>query len=326
MAGSGQQGEGTSHESRTPADSSMKGGRQVGDGDLTSRLVVGTVQLGLPYGRHRTSPVMSEAAAFRILDAAWSLGIRAFDTAEAYGSSAARLRAWSEARGNSDSLEVITKCRVDFPGQPLQALEESAHLALSRFGGIRRLVLLTHGSVGADRWPAVLAAATKHHAAAGQSVYSADEVRAACELAGAERLQVPGNVLDSRAIRARGNSSVFLDVRSIYLQGVLLEDPRQAELRVPGSAGIVTAIQAAAAALNTAVGPLLVASILRMIGPGDRLVIGVHDVTELGVLPAAFEIPDDTVQQFREEINYLMEDPALSFILDPRQWSSQLVG
>jgi hypothetical protein len=88
----------------------------------------------------------------------------------------------------------------------------------------------------------------------------------------------------------------------------------------------VAAIQAAAAALDTAVGPLLVAGMLRVIGPGDRLVVGVHDVTELGVLPAAFEIPEDTVQRFREDINYLMDDPALSFILDPRQWSSQLVG
>jgi aryl-alcohol dehydrogenase-like predicted oxidoreductase len=304
----------------------MNGERQVSDGDLTTRLVVGTVQLGLPYGRHRTSPVMPEAAAFRILDAAWSLGIRAFDTAEAYGSSSARLRAWSEARGNADSLEVVTKCRVDFPGQPLQALEESAHRALARFDGIRRLVLLTHGSVGADRWPVLLAASAAHHAVIGQSVYSADEVRAACELTGVERLQVPGNVLDHRAIRARGSSPVSLDVRSVYLQGVLLEDPQHAELRVPGSAGIAAAIQSAASALETSVAPLLVASMLSVIAPGDRLVIGVHDVAELGVLPAAFEIPADTVKRFKEEIRYLSEDPALAFVLDPRRWSAQLVG
>lgn len=304
----------------------VEGERRIIGGDLTTRLVIGTAQLGLPYGRRRTSPVMSEAAAFRILDAAWSLGVRAFDTAEAYGSSAARLRAWSEARGNAESLEVITKCSVDFPGQSLQALEESAHTALSRFEGIGRLVLLTHGPVGADRWPALLAASMRHHAVVGQSVYLPDEVRAACELHGAERLQVPGNVLDHRAIRARGNSPVFLDVRSIYLQGVLLDDPQRADRRVPGSAGIAAAVQAAAAALDTAVAPLLVASMLSVIAPGDRLVIGVDDVTELGVLPAAFEIPDDTVQQFQEQIGYLAEDPAYSFMLDPRGWPTLPAG
>lgn len=304
----------------------MKGERHINDGDLTARLVLGTVELGLPYGRHRTSPVMSEAAAFRILDAAWSLGVRAFDTAEAYGSSAARLRAWSEARGNAESLEVVTKCRADFPRDSLEVLEESADGALSRFEGIGRLVLLTHGAVGADRWPALLAASMRHHALVGQSVYTTDEVRAACELPGMERLQVPGNVLDHRAIHARGSSSVFLDVRSIYLQGVLLEDPQRADLRVPGSAGIVAAIRSAAAALDTAVAPLLVASMLSVISPGDRLVIGVHDVTELGVLPAAFEIPDATVRRFQEEIGGHTEDPGFNFILDPRRWSTQLVG
>lgn len=298
----------------------VEGERRIINGDLTARVVIGTVQLGLPYGRRRTSPIMSEAAAFRILDAAWSLGVRAFDTAEAYGSSAARLRAWSEARGNAESLEVVTKCSVDFPRQSLQALEETAHMALSRFEGTARLVLLTHGPVGADRWPAFLAAARRHRAVVGQSVYSPDEVRAACELPGAERLQVPGNVLDHRAIRARGNSTVFLDVRSIYLQGVLLEEPQRADMRVPGSAGIAAAVHSAAAVLDTAVAPLLVASMLRVIAPGDRLVIGVDDVTELGVLPAAFEIPDATVQQFQEEIGHLADDPAFGFIRDPRRW------
>jgi len=202
----------------------------------------------------------------------------------------------------------------------------SALRALSRFEGIGRLVLLTHGPVGADRWPVLLAESMRHHAVLGQSVYSPDEVRAACELPGTERLQVPGNVLDHRAIRARGNSSVFLDVRSIYLQGVLLEDPQRADLRAPGSAGIAAAVQSAAAALDTAVAPLLVASMLSVIAPGDRLVIGVHDVTELGVLPAAFEIPDDTVQRFQEEVGYLTDDPGFSFILDPRRWPTQPAG
>src|SRR6185503_10261555 len=99
----------------------------------------------------RTSPVMSENDAFRILDAAWALGVRAFDTAEAYGESASRLRDWIDARGYADSVEVVTKCRVDSSGEAETALEASADAALSRFAGIGRLVLLTHGAVAADR-------------------------------------------------------------------------------------------------------------------------------------------------------------------------------
>jgi len=263
---------------------------------------------------------MSEADAFRILDAAWELGVRAFDTAEAYGQSASRLRAWIDARRHGDSVEVVTKCRVDFPGEPMAALEASADTALSRFDGLSRVALLTHGAVEADHWPAVIAATTRHRAKPGQSVYSPAEVKAACGLPGIERLQVPGNVLDQRSILARGSASVFLDVRSVYLQGVLLDDPDTADLRAPGAGGISAAVQAAAAALDTGLAALLVACVLRIIGPGDRVVIGVDDVSELEALREAFEIPDDTVGQFQKTVSHLAGDPALGRILDPRQW------
>jgi aryl-alcohol dehydrogenase-like predicted oxidoreductase len=263
---------------------------------------------------------MSEAEAFRILDAAWAVGVRAFDTAEAYGSSAERLKAWSDARSNSDALEIITKCSIDSPDESLRALEESAEKAVDRFDGIARIVLLTHGFVGADRWPAVLAATTRHNAAAGQSVYSADEVKATCALPGIGRLQVPGNILDRRAILARGSASVFLDVRSIYLQGVLLDDPRTADLRAPGAARISATVQAAASALDASLAPLLVASVLAIVGPGDRVVIGVDDVSELEAIREAVEIPGDTVRQFLKDIENIAADPAVSRILDPRQW------
>jgi len=118
--------------------------------------------------------------------------------------------------------------------QSLAAVEENADNALSRFHGIRRLVLLSHGAVGADRWPVLIAAAKRHGSSPGQSVYSAGEVRSACELPGVEKLQVPGNILDNRAIAARRDASVNLDVRSIYLQGILLEDSEQADQRAPG--------------------------------------------------------------------------------------------
>ena len=50
-----------------------------------NRVVLGTVQLGLPYGRLAGTALMPMERAWAILDAAWSLGVRAFDTAEAYG-------------------------------------------------------------------------------------------------------------------------------------------------------------------------------------------------------------------------------------------------
>lgn len=181
-------------------------------------------------------------------------------------------------------------------------------------------MLLTHGAVTADRWPAFLAVSAALGAVVGQSVYSADEVSAACALPRMGKLQVPGNVLDPRAIRARGNSAVPLDVRSVYLQGVLLEAPKLADARAPGAAGITAAVQAAAAALDTNLASLLIASMLKVIRRGDRLVIGVDSVSQLDVIPAAFEIPDDIVQEFQTRVARLAADPALTISLDPRSW------
>jgi aryl-alcohol dehydrogenase-like predicted oxidoreductase len=263
---------------------------------------------------------MSEAAAFRILDAAFSLGIRAFDTAEAYGSSAERLRAWIDERHHADSLEVITKFTVDSPVQSVAALEQSANNALSRFEGVRHLTVLSHGAVGANLWPALLAVSARLNASAGQSVYSSVEVRAACDLPDIEKVQAPGNVFDKRAILARGARAVSLDLRSVYLQGVLLEDPKSAELRAPGSGKLSAVVRNAAAALGVEVAPLLIASMVRSMAPRDGLVIGVDDVSELDALPKAFELSVPIVDQFRDEIEAVATDKTLEVVLDPRQW------
>jgi aryl-alcohol dehydrogenase-like predicted oxidoreductase len=55
-----------------------------------------------------------------------------FDTAEAYGESASRLRAWIDARGNAASVEIVTKCGVDSSGERGATLEASAEEALAR--------------------------------------------------------------------------------------------------------------------------------------------------------------------------------------------------
>lgn len=263
---------------------------------------------------------MPEAAAFRILDGAFSLGIRAFDTAEAYGSSAERLRMWIDDRGHADSLEVITKFTVGSQVQSAVALKKSANSALSRFKGVRRLTVLSHGQVGANLWPALLAASARMNATAGQSVYSSAEVRAACDLPDIEKVQAPGNVFDKRALLARGARAVSLDLRSVYLQGVLLEDPNSAELRAPGSGKLSAVVRKAAAALGVAVAPLLIASMVRIMAPRDRVVIGVDDVSELDALPKAFELSGSTVDQFRDQIDAVVTDKSLEAVLDPRQW------
>ncbi|MEO7219580.1 MAG: aldo/keto reductase [Gemmatimonadaceae bacterium] len=273
--------------------------------------MLGTVQLGLPYGRRRASPVMTKPDAFRILDAAWEMGVRAFDTAESYGVSSSRLRTWIDERDHCGGLEVVTKCAVG---------EERAQAALSRFEGTGNVVLLSHGFADTDEWSTVFAVAQRNGAGAGQSVYGADEVRRACALAGVDRVQAPANVLDSRALTSRGNAPVALDIRSVYLQGVLLDSPDHADIRAPGAGRVVRRLQTAAAEVGSDLAPLLIASVLQTMRVGDRVVIGVDEASQLDVLPIALDIPASTVSEFRAAILDVASDQAMELILDPRQW------
>ena len=83
-----------------------------------SRLVLGTVQFGVPYGRRRSLGTMRFGSVARILDAAWDRGVRAFDTAEAYGLAAPRLARWLHARAHVADASVVTKVRLTDAAQP----------------------------------------------------------------------------------------------------------------------------------------------------------------------------------------------------------------
>ena len=59
-----------------------------------TRLTLGTAQLGLRYGIANRAGRPDDATAAALLDRAWDLGIRSFDTARAYGDAEARLGGW----------------------------------------------------------------------------------------------------------------------------------------------------------------------------------------------------------------------------------------
>ena len=92
---------------------------EIGAGSA-SRIVLGTVALGLPYGRHAGYPVPSVDRVSGIFAAAWNAGIRAFDTAQAYGSAPERLSSWLRATKRLGDAHIVTKVSTerarDLPG------------------------------------------------------------------------------------------------------------------------------------------------------------------------------------------------------------------
>src|SRR5439155_18302986 len=156
---------------------------------------------------------------------------------------------------------------------PARGLAQALQHALARFADCERRTLLSHGVCDLATW-GTFAAAGSDHVTLGQSVYGADEVAAAVQLPRVAVVQAPGNVFDQGATWARGPSCVSIDLRSVFLQGLLLEEAEVAECRVPGSGVIAAAVQRIASEFTMAPAALLLAAARRSLRSGDRVVIG----------------------------------------------------
>jgi aryl-alcohol dehydrogenase-like predicted oxidoreductase len=276
------------------------------------------VQFGRAYGSRSSAAPLSREAVFEVLGAAWDAGIRALDTAEAYGAAAERVAAWLDASGNRSAAWVVTKVHVGGSD-----LAQRARDALSRFEGAGRRCLMTHGPVAGTDWAVVRDRAEEAGAEVGQSIYTPAELTVAATQPGITRIQAPGNVFDLRALEARGPRAVVLDLRSLYLQGTLLESPLAAERRAPGTGPLASAVQSAAAELGVSPGRLLVAAMLQRLGPGDRLVVGVDGVDQLSELAAAVGVAHGTLAFFEARLRSLVPSIARPEALDPRSWPAQ---
>lgn len=204
-----------------------------------SRLVLGTVQLGMEYGLNNTSGQPTKDVAFAILDTALQHEINTFDTAFAYGMAEDVLGGWIEERGVQNEVFVISKMKPhalnDYPdGTPvadivLAEIEKSLkRLRLEKLDGYLlhtpSYVYLRHVVAGLE---AAKAKGLVSHI--GVSTYDEAEALQAAEL-GLDYVQVPLNALDQRIektdfwkIVERNGVTVF--ARSPFLQGLLVMEP-----------------------------------------------------------------------------------------------------
>lgn len=197
---------------------------------MPSRLALGTVQFGLPYGIANRTGQVSPLEVARILRVVRAAGIDTLDTAAAYGESEERLG----AAGISD-LRVISKIGEppDDKAQIRSWVFASVRAALQRLRTHRLAGLLLHRSTsliglnGQVFYDAICAVKQEGLVEKiGVSIYDPEELQAiaGCSL---DLVQAPFNVLDQR-IATSGwltrlkASGVEVHTRSAFLQGLLL--------------------------------------------------------------------------------------------------------
>jgi aryl-alcohol dehydrogenase-like predicted oxidoreductase len=218
-----------------------------------SKLVLGTVQIGAPYGAANTTGLPSTERAIRLLRRAHLAGVAAFDTARGYGDAESRI---GDAFAGNDLPAMITKLDP-LSMLPADASEAEAELAVeasvnASLVNLKRARLDTlllhradhltsHGGVVWKRLLRLQKAGVIDRL--GVSVQNVEEAFVALGTRGVSHIQLPFNIVDQRwreagiPDAARARADVTVHARSIYLQGILAADNPAVWPRVRGVDG-----------------------------------------------------------------------------------------
>ena len=198
-----------------------------------SRLMLGTVQFGMPYGIANRTGQPSYELARDIVALAYDGGVNCLDTAAAYGSSEAVLGKALHELGLSGKISVVSKvpalpeeCSSDRAAR--RFIEDTVHSSLRRLQIDRLDVCLFHRADDAHYMDALLG--LRDRGMIGQVGISVDTPGEAIPILSggtAAALQAPLNLLDKRMERAGVFAAVrrrrvLLFTRSAYLQGLIL--------------------------------------------------------------------------------------------------------
>ncbi|WP_121357247.1 aldo/keto reductase [Flavisolibacter nicotianae] len=201
-----------------------------------SKLTLGTVQLGLPYGVANTSGQPETSYSHELLQFALDKGIRILDTARAYGNAEQVIGSFA----NRKYFTCISKFKLspealDNPSLAIAEARQSAITSCEMLNVDCLPVLLFHKGPEepiekvASLLPLIFKTLKSEGliGEGGLSAYTPDELICIRDWETIRSVQVPMNVFDTRLLQgnllqtlAEKNVRVF--VRSVYLQGLLL--------------------------------------------------------------------------------------------------------
>ncbi|MBO6805976.1 aldo/keto reductase [Thalassospira sp.] len=205
---------------------------------MISRISIGTVNFGIPYGAGLDRLQVAEAEAERILEHAFDKGITHLDTAVGYG----------------DAEEVVGRCissikpvEVNITSKllPLGAEEKRSNIVSLlcaeaekscerlKVPHLERCLLHKASDLYGEFSDQVCRALVELKRTGlvkkvGVSAYTQEELSASLSLGLLDVVQVPFSVADQRLLRSGmlehlNDADVEVDVRSVFLQGVLLQ-------------------------------------------------------------------------------------------------------
>lgn len=199
----------------------------------TTRLILGTAQLGMAYGIAnrigQPGPQQSKA----IIKAAWKQGITHFDTAQDYGESEALLGHILSDLGIAEAARITTKLHPDINLLNKNGVSQAVAHSIQTLKIPKLFCLMLHREQDLDFLEKGLDVILKnlirdgYTEKIGISVYSPGAAIAALHSDTIDIVQLPANILDRRfekagVFEAANAKNKKIQIRSIFLQGLIL--------------------------------------------------------------------------------------------------------
>lgn len=195
---------------------------------MQSKLILGTVQFGLPYGVNNPNSILiPEKEVHEIFQRAISFGINVLDTAAGYGEAESRIGTF---HSENQMFKVITK----FSKKEGENWEKSLRISLDRMNldSVDTVMFHSYEAFLENRnnlSGIINSAKGQLFKKLGVSVYSNEELWALEEVEEIDVVQLPFNLLDNdyqrgEILKELKNSGKIIHTRSCFLQGLFFMD------------------------------------------------------------------------------------------------------
>ena len=294
-------------------------------------LSLGTVQLGMDYGIHNAHGKPSLETSFRILDAAMAAGINTLDTAAGYGNSEEVIGAW---------LKTVPEMRRPFIVTKAAKLDHSSLDALR--ADLRSRVEHSKQRLGLSQLPMLMLHHCEDYLCDKENVKTVfEELKASGDIrfsgisaysnhdyselaaSGFDAVQIPVNIFDWGQIENGGlqklkDSGMMIFVRSVYLQGLVFQDPETIPERMAFCKETLQKFRCLCEKYSLSPATLALSYALSLPGV-TSLVLGSETVEQVQqnaqLLSQAVSLSPAQMAEIRE--NFLNTDP---HILNPGTW------
>lgn len=285
-----------------------------------SKLVLGTVQFGLDYGITNTSGEITDDVVSQMLQYCAESKIELFDTAADYGNSQRRL---GDLAPRNSTPSYVTK--FSLPADGSEPSEENLFrnsMVLLQVEKLYGVLIHKLTDLSDPRLPETLNILRSARDAGlisriGVSIYSLEDLKLALKVfPDLDLLQLPANILDLHLLdseellqlKARG---VEVHVRSVFLQGMLLADPKMLTDFFDPLKPALVELNSVAAGSGKTVLELVLAKI-RHHSSVDGVLVGATNLQELKEINQSWNATGEFID---------FELPKVSVaILDPRTW------